>query len=115
MAFQNIAEVAAALRAFAAERDWETFHSPKNLAAAMSVEASEVLEHFQWLTEEQSRSLGPDKKEEVAMELADVFLYLVRLSDRLGVDLLHSAERKMKVNAKNYPVDFTRGAIRKAP
>jgi len=115
MAFQNIAEVAAALRVFAAERDWDTFHSPRNLAAAMSVEASEVLEHFQWLTDEQSGSLSAEKKEEVALELADVFLYLVRLSDRLGVDLLRCAERKMAVNAKNYPADFTRGAIRKAP
>src|SRR5712691_4049418 len=109
MGFKNIAEVAAALRAFAAERDWDAFHSPRNLAAAMSVETSEVLEHFQWLTDEQSRSLSAEKKEEVAMELADVFLYLVRLSDRLGVDLLRSAERKMAVNAQKYPADFTRG------
>ena len=115
MAFQNIADLAAALRVFAAERDWDPFHSPRNLAAAMSVEASEVLEHFQWLTDEQSSSLSAEKTEEVALELADVFLYLVRLSDRLGVDLLRSAERKMAVNAKNYPADFTRGAIRKAP
>jgi dCTP diphosphatase len=115
MAFQNIAELAAALRAFAAERDWDQFHSPKNLAAAMSVEASEVLEHFQWLTDEQSKALGPEMKEEVALELADVLLYLVRLSDRLGVDLLRSAERKMAINAKNYPAEFTRGAIRKVP
>lgn len=113
MALQNISDVAAALRAFAGERDWDAFHTPKNLAAALCVEASEVLEHFQWLTAEQSGSLGAEKKEEVAMELADVFLYLVRLSDRLGVDLLDSAERKMAINAKNYPADFTRGAIRK--
>jgi NTP pyrophosphatase (non-canonical NTP hydrolase) len=116
MSFQGISDVAAALRAFAEARDWDQFHTPKNLAAAMSVEASEVLEHFQWLTdEEQSESLTAEKKEEVAMELADVFLYLVRLSDRLGVDLLHSAERKMAINAKNYPAEFTRGAIRKRP
>jgi dCTP diphosphatase len=111
--FESIPEVAAALRAFAAERDWDRFHTPKNLAAAMSVEASEVLEHFQWLTDGESSALDAQKKEEVAMELADVFLYLVRLSDRLGVDLLHSAERKMAINAKNYPADFTKGAIRK--
>ena len=113
MALQNIADVAAALSSFAKERDWDAFHMPKNLAAALSVEASEVLEHFQWLTDEQARSLGADKKEEVAMELADVFLYLVRLSDRLGVDLLQAAERKMAINAKNYPAGFTRGGIRK--
>jgi NTP pyrophosphatase (non-canonical NTP hydrolase) len=84
MSFQGISDVAAALRAFAEARDWDQFHTPRNLAAAMSVEASEVLEHFQWLTDEQSASLSAEKKEEVAMELADVFLYLVRLSDRLG-------------------------------
>ena len=115
MSFENIADAAAALRTFAAERDWEPFHTPRNLAAAMSIEASEVLEHFQWLTDAESARLAPEKKEAVALELADVFLYLVRLSDRLGVDLLQAAERKMTINAKNYPADFTRGAIRKAP
>jgi NTP pyrophosphatase (non-canonical NTP hydrolase) len=115
MSFQGISDVAAALRAFAEARDWDQFHTPRNLAAAMSVEAAEVLEHFQWLTDEQSASLSAEKKEEVAMELADVFLYLVRLSDRLGVDLLQAAQRKMAINAKNYPAEFTRGAIRKRP
>jgi NTP pyrophosphatase (non-canonical NTP hydrolase) len=113
MGFKSITDVATALRAFAKERDWDQFHTPRNLAAAMSVEAAEVLEHFQWLKDDESESLGAQKKEEVAMELADVFLYLVRLSDRLGVDLMHSAERKMAINAKNYPADFTKGAIRK--
>src|SRR5712671_5231958 len=115
MSFRSITDVAAALRAFAKARDWDQFHTPKNLAAAMSVEAAEVLEHFQWLTEEESESRSAEKKEDVAMELADVFLYLVRLSDRLGVDLLQAAQRKMAINAKNYPADFTRGAIRKQP
>jgi NTP pyrophosphatase (non-canonical NTP hydrolase) len=113
MSFRSITDVAAALRAFAKERDWDQFHTPRNLAAAMSVEAAEVLEHFQWLTDEQSESLDAQKKEEVAMELADVFLYLIRLSDRLGVDLLQAAQRKMAINAENYPADFTKGAIRK--
>jgi dCTP diphosphatase len=113
MAFRDLAAVAAALRAFAAERDWDRFHTPRNLATALSVEASEALEHFQWLTEEEGRNLGAEKKEAVALELADVFLYLVRLSDRLGVDLLDVAERKMAINASNYPADYTRGAIRK--
>lgn len=115
MAFQNIEDVAAALRAFAAEREWDPFHTPRNLATAMSVEAAEVLEHFQWLTDEEGRALGAEKKEAVALELADVFLYLVRLSDRLGVDLLQAAERKMAINARNYPAELTRGGIRKAP
>ena len=113
MTFESIPELAAALRAFANERDWDKFHTPKNLAAAMSVEASEVLEHFQWLTEKESAALDAQKKEEVAMELADVFLYLVRLSDRLGVDLMQAAQRKMAINAKNYPAELTKGAIRK--
>ncbi len=113
MAFRDIGEIAAALQAFAQERDWDAFHTPKNLAAAMSVEAAEVLEHFQWLTDEEGKSLGAEKKALVAEELADVFLYLVRLSDRLGVDLLEAAERKMAINARNYPAEFTRGAIRK--
>lgn len=113
MAFDNIADVASALDAFAAERDWERFHTPRNLAAALSVEAAEVLEHFQWLRDGEDAALGAGDKEAVAMELADVFLYLVRLSDRLGVDLLEAAERKMAINAANYPADYTRGAIRK--
>lgn len=115
MTFESIPELAAALRAFANERDWDKFHTPKNLAAAMSVEASEVLEHFQWLTEKESAALDAQKKEEVALELADVFLYLVRLSDRLGVDLMQAAQRKMAINAKNYPAELTKGGIRKQP
>ena len=115
MAFQNIQELAATLRAFAAEREWDQFHSPRNLAAALSVEASEVLEHFQWKTDEQSRSLSKEQKEQVAMELADVFIYLVRLADRLDVDLLQAARQKMQVNAQKYPVEITRGTIRKIP
>ena len=109
MAFKSIPDVAAAQRAFAAERDWDPFHTPRNLATALSVEAAEVLEHFQWL----DGPLPEEKKDEVALELADVFLYLVRLSDRLGVDLLQVAERKMALNADKYPADFTRGAIRR--
>ena len=115
MTFKNLPEVAAAMHAFAEERDWGRFHTPKNLAAAMSVEAAEVLEHFQWLTDEEAKALPADKREAVALELADVFLYLVRLSDRLGVDLLEASKRKMALNALKYPADFTRGQIRKKP
>ena len=92
------------LRAFAAERDWAQFHSPKNLASALSVEAAELLEHFQWLTEVQSQSLMPDKTAEVAAEAADVFLYLLQLCDKLGIDLIAAAQAKMLVNARKYPV-----------
>lgn len=102
-----------ALRAFAAARDWEQFHTPKNLACALSVEASELLEHFQWLTEAQSQSLTPDKTAEVAAEAADVFLYLLQLCDKLGIDLIASAQAKMLVNAQKYPVDAARGTAAK--
>lgn len=91
------------LRAFAQARDWEQFHSPKNLAAALSVEAAELLEHFQWLTEAQSRSLGSEQRDEVGAEMADVLLYLLQLADKLGIDLIDAARRKMVVNAQKYP------------
>lgn len=91
------------LRKFAAARNWEQFHSPKNLAAAMSVEAAEVLEHFQWLTEDQSRALPDAKRSAVAHELADVFLYLMQLADKLDVDLVAAAKEKMQLNAAKYP------------
>jgi dCTP diphosphatase len=97
------------VRAFAAERDWDRFHSPKNLAMALSVEAAELLEHFQWLTESESAALAPGVKEEVAHELADVLIYLVRLADRVGVDLDKAVTRKLAINASKYPADRVRG------
>ena len=102
-----------ALRAFAHARDWEQFHTPKNLACALSVEASELLEHFQWLTDAQSKSLSPAKTAEVAAEAADVFLYLLQLCDKLGIDLVAAAEQKMLVNAQKYPVAQARGSSKK--
>lgn len=98
-----------ALREFAAERDWEQFHSPKNLAAALSVEAAEILEHFQWLGEDESRNLLPAKRDEVADELSDVLLYLVRLADKLDIDLHQAAELKLVKNAAKYPVEKAKG------
>jgi NTP pyrophosphatase (non-canonical NTP hydrolase) len=109
----EIDELRDRLRKFAAERDWDQFHSPKNLAMALSVEASELLEIFQWLTEEQSRRLSPAAKEAAAEEIADVLLYLIRLGDKLGVDLIAAAQRKMIANAEKYPVDKARGTARK--
>ncbi len=97
------------LRQFAEERDWEQFHSPKNLAMALSVEVAELAEHFQWLTRKESNSLPADKKKAVADELADVLIYLVRLADRLDIDLLDAAENKIGVNAEKYPVEKSRG------
>lgn len=102
-----------ALREFAKERDWDQFHSPKNLAAALSVEAAELLEHFQWLTDEQSRSLSKERRRAVAEEIADVLLYLIQLSDKLDVDPMHAAEEKLKLNALKYPVERARGSSKK--
>jgi NTP pyrophosphatase (non-canonical NTP hydrolase) len=109
----TLEELAGRLRAFAEERDWEQFHSPKNLSMALAVEAAELLEHFQWLTEEESLTLPPARRDAIAEELADVFIYLVRLADRLGVDLLESASAKMAKNAERYPVAKSRGHKRK--
>jgi len=106
-------ELKNSLRQFAAERDWDQFHSPKNLAAALAVEAAEVLEHFQWATEEGSRSLSEAKVREVAQELADVFLYLLQLSDKLGIDLIAAGRTKLAANAGKYPVDLAKGSSRK--
>lgn len=94
---------------FAAARDWDQFHSPKNLASALVVEAAELLEIFQWLTDDQSRALPPEKLTAAEGELADVFIYLVRMADKLGVDLVAAAERKLEANEQKYPVDKARG------
>ena len=102
------------VRAFAREREWEPFHSPKNLASALSVEAAELLEHFQWMTEDESRALEPAQREEVTLEAADVLLYLVQLADKLGIDLFDAAQRKLAINALRYPVATARGSSRKA-
>ena len=101
------------LREFADARDWDQFHSPKNLSMALSVEVAEIVEHFQWLTEEQSINLPQNKLDEVEAELADTFVYLVRLSDKLGIDLFAAAEKKISVNEQKYPVDKARGNAKK--
>ena len=102
-----------ALRAFAAERDWDQFHSPKNLATALSVEAAELLEIFQWMNEADSRNLDPEARAAARDEVADVLLYLVRLADKLDVDLVQAAKRKMAINAQKYPAEIARGSSRK--
>ena len=110
---RDLEELKARVREFVAERDWDRFHSPKNLAMALSVEASELVELFQWLTEEESGRLDPERRRRVSDELADVLWFLVRLSDRLDVDLLEAAERKLAANAAKYPADRVRGQSRK--
>jgi len=101
------------LRAFAEARDWDQFHSPKNLSMALMVEVAEMMEHFQWLTEAQSGNLVAEKKAVVAEELADILLYLVRLSDKLDVDLLKAALQKMEKNEVKYPAEQVRGSAKK--
>lgn len=101
------------LRTFAAERDWQPFHSPKNLALALSVEAGELLEQFQWMGDEDSRRLAVGKHAAVREEVADVFLYLIRLADQLGIDLAAAARDKIAINAAKYPVAKARGTSRK--
>ena len=105
----SLADLAATLQRFADDRDWEQFHSPKNLVMALSVEVAELSEHFQWLTQQQSLQLSPDQKQAVGEELADVLIYLVRLADRLDIDLLVETEKKIALNAKKYPVDQSKG------
>ena len=109
----NPHELRDALLRFAAARDWEQFHTPKNLAMALAVEAAELLEHFQWLTAAQSAGLDARRKRTVADEIADVLLYLTRLADVLGIDALAAARRKIRINARKYPVRRAKGSARK--
>ena len=101
------------LREFAAARDWNQFHSPKNLAIALSVEAGELLEHFQWLSEQESRTLSHDKLEKIKDEIADVLLYVIRLADVLNIDPIRIANTKIEANAQKYPVAKSRGSAKK--
>ena len=102
------------LLAFARARDWEQFHSPKNLAMALIAECAELVEHFQWLSEEQSYALPAEKKEAVALEMADILIYLLRCAERLDVDLVDAAYRKVALNEARYPADRVRGDARRA-
>jgi NTP pyrophosphatase (non-canonical NTP hydrolase) len=110
---KSLAALRDALRRFAAARDWQQFHTPKNLATALCVEAAELLEHFQWLTAGQSARLDARRKRAVAAEIADVLLYLTRLADVLQIDPLAAAQRKLRQNARKYPVAKARGNARK--
>ena len=101
------------LRKFSEERDWNQFHSPKNLSMALSVEASELLECFQWLTEEQSRTLSAEQIGAITDEIADVQLYLILLADKVGVDIGLAVNQKISKNEKKYPADKVKGSSRK--
>jgi len=113
MSQNELNELKLRLRKFADERDWNQFHSAKNLSMALIGEAAELLEHFQWLTEEQSNTLPEKTHKEVALELADIFIYLIRIADKLNVDLMHTANKKILINEKRYPVQKVKGKSKK--
>ena len=109
----DLRAIRATVRTFVDERDWDQFHTPKNLSSALCVEAAELLEHFQWLKTGEAAELGPAKLVEVRHEMADVLVYLVRLADKLEVDLGAAVEEKMILNRAKYPADKVRGDMRK--
>lgn len=111
--WSEMARFQSEFRAFVAERDWAQFHTPKNLAMALAGEVGELLEHFQWLSAEQSQALSADRLEQVAMEIADVQIYLATLADRLGIEIGPAVARKMALNAAKYPADQARGSAEK--
>ena len=106
-------DLRSAIRAFIRERDWEQFHSPKNLAMALSVEVAEIVEHFQWLTEEQSQNLPSEKLAEIREEIGDVMIYLTELADKLGIDPVEAAKAKVEINGQKYPAALVKGKASK--
>ena len=113
MDYDSLASLQARLKQFAVERDWEQFHSPKNLAMAMAGEVGEVMEHLQWLSGEQSEALPDATRDALGLELADVLFYLLRLSERLGISMAEVAETKLAINEQRYPTERVRGSSRK--
>jgi NTP pyrophosphatase (non-canonical NTP hydrolase) len=113
MADNDFDRIRQQVRQFVQERDWDQFHSPKNLSMALIVEAAEMVEHFQWLTEEQSCNLTPEKLAEVEQELADIQIYLISLAHKLKLDLVAAVDKKLVLNAKKYPADEVRGSSKK--
>jgi dCTP diphosphatase len=109
----GLKDLRSAIRAFIRERDWKQFHSPKNLAMALSVEVAEIVEHFQWLTEEQSQNLPPEKLAELREEIGDVMIYLTELADKLGIDPVEAAKAKVAINGQKYPAELVKGKASK--
>jgi len=101
------------LRVFAKERDWDQYHTPKNLSMALIAEAAELVEHFQWVNGEKSHILEDKTRQSVEEELADILIYLVRISDKLCIDLYEAVKRKIKINERKYPADKVRGSAKK--
>jgi|SRR5579859_5658607 len=113
VAKDGLIELQGALREFVSDRDWDQFHSPKNLATGLSIEAGELLEQFQWLSDSESQNLTPKNLQAVREEMADVLLYLLRLSDKLDVDLVAAGLEKLELNAKKYPIEKAKGSRKK--
>ena len=101
------------IRKFVADRDWNQYHTPKNLSMALIAECGELVEHFQWLTEAESADIPSEGLEEISHEIADVFVYLLRLSDKLGIDMVEAVNHKMLLNEEKYPADEVRGSAKK--
>jgi len=114
MSTDNLEQLRQRVAEFAKVRDWEQFHSPKNLAMALIGEAAEIIEYFQWLSEEQSYQLSAEKKQAVSHELADVLIYLIRLADKLDIDLMAAAQTKIELNETRYPIELVKGSARRA-
>ena len=112
-AIESLEELRDRLREFARERDWDQYHTPKNLSMALIGEAAELIEHFQWVEGDTSHLLDEKTRRSVEEELADILIYLVRISDKLGIDLYRAVERKLEINENKYPADKVRGSARK--
>lgn len=113
MAEKSLEHLVERLREFANERDWEQFHSPKNLAMALTVETAELLEHFQWMTEGESAKPTPEKIQQIREEIGDVLIYLTRFADKLGIDPLDAAYKKLEINRRKYPIEKAKGTAKK--
>jgi len=113
MLVSNLEELRARINNFASERDWNQFHSPKNLSMALIVEAGELVEQFQWLKESESYDLSKEKLVAVEEEIADIFVYLIRIAHQLDIDLVSAANKKIKLNESKYPAEIVRGSARK--
>ena len=109
----NISKIQSQLEDFASERDWEQFHTPKNLSMALSVEASELVEIFQWLNPEESNSPNQKQIQEINSEVADIAMYLLRFCSVLGIDIEEAIEKKLEKNALKYPVNLSKGNAQK--
>ena len=105
----SLSDLNTLLKKFSIDRNWEQFHDPKNLSMALIAEAAELVEHFQWLTPEQSQTLSQDKRTEVSHEMADILIYLIRLSERLDIDIIKAANNKMEINQKRFPIEQVKG------